>query len=456
MKSSARRAGLLRPLPVLVVCLLAQAGCDRVAVSLHKDEPSTEATPAQAGPGRPAKPSRPSPPSAAQLHEQRLEASDGAPFDHLGFSVAAYGDVVVSGARFADAANGAEDSGAVYVFRRGAAGWHEEAKLVPSDPVEHDRFGHAVALDGDTLVVGAHAHHELGRKAGSAYVFRFRRGAWRQEARLAAPEASRFGHAVGISGDRLVVGAPGGLVEGAAAGAVYVYRRQGSSWRREARLTAGDAREGHLFGLAVGISGDTVAAGAPGDDARGSLTGAAYVFRGEGRDWRQEAKLLPADAAALGELGKAIAIEGDTVVVGAEGAGHPRDVGQFSGAAYVFGRQGGSWKEQATLLAEDRKAADRFGNAVSIHGETIVAGAHFADPAGLGSGAAYLFRRVNDQWRQEAKLVPKEAAAGEEFGNAVAVHGDTIAVGALRGGAEGTAAGSVSVFERIGSSGRQP
>lgn len=454
MKSSARRTWRLRLFPFMTSCLLVQAGCDRVTVSLHRDESTPKATPAQAEPARPSRPASPSSPSSADLREQRLEASDGAPFDHLGFSVAAYGDVVVSGARFADVSG--EDSGAVYVFRRGSAGWHEEAKLSPSDPIEHDRFGHAVGLDGDTIVIGAHAHHELGRKQGAAYVFGFRRGVWRQEAKLAAPEAARFGHAVAISGDRLVVGAPGGLVEGATAGAVYVYRRQGSDWRRETRLTAGDAREGHLFGLAVGISGDSVAVGAPGDDARGSLTGAAYVFRGEGGSWRQEAKLLPADAAALGELGKAIAIDGDTVVVGAEGAGHPRDVGQFSGAAFVFGRQGGSWREKATLLAEDRKAADRFGNAVSIYGETIAVGSHFADPAGLNSGATYLFRRFGEQWRQESKLMPKEAAAGEEFGNAVAVHGGTIAAGALRGGPEGTATGSVSVFERVTAPGREP
>lgn len=439
MTSDARGTGRLFLIPLLTCGLLAACG-DRASVSPERSTP--EPAPAEARPATPARPSSPS----SDLREQRLEASDGAPFDHLGFSVAAQDGVIVSGARFADVAG--EDSGAVYVFRRGAAGWHEEAKLSPADAVEHDRFGHAVALDGDTVVIGAHAHHELGRKTGAAYVFRFRRGAWRQEARLAAPEASRFGHAVAISGDRVVVGAPGGLVDGATAGAVYVYRREGSSWRWEARLAAGDAKEGLLFGLAVGVSGDTVAVGAPGDDSRGSLTGAAYVFRNEEGRWRQEAKLLPAEAAALAELGKAIAVDGETVVVGAEGAGHPRDVGQFSGAAYVFGRREGAWHQAATLLAGDRKAADRFGNAVAIQGETVVVGSHFADPAGLNSGAVYVFRHLGEQWRQELKLMPKGAAAGEEFGNAVAVHGGTVAAGALRGGPEGTATGSVSVFER--------
>lgn len=446
-RSSARRNGRLFLLPILLCGLLQHSGC-RGEEKPDAEASLPDAAPAGAEPARPTSPASSAPPSPAGFREQRLEASDGAPFDHLGFSVAAHGDVVVAGARFADAP--AEDSGAVYVFRRGPGGWHEEAKLIPRDPVEHDRFGHAVAMDGDTIVVGAPAHHELGRKVGSVYVFRFRRGAWRQEAKLAAPEAARFGHAVAVSGGRLAVGAPGGRVGGATTGAVYVFRRQGSSWHRETRLTAADAREGHLFGLAVGISGDAAAVGAPGDDARGSLTGAAYVFRGDGGRWRQEAKLLAGDAAALAELGKAIAIDGDTVVVGAEGGG---DAGKFSGAAYVFERHDGTWRQQARLLAGDARAADRFGNAVAVHLDTIAVGAHFADPAGQGSGAAYSYRRLGERWRPEFKLVARGGAAGEEFGNAVAVHGGTIAVGALRGGPKSTAAGSVWVFERPASPG---
>ena len=153
------------------------------------------------------------------------------------------------------------------------------------------------------------------------------------------------------------------------------------------------------------------------------------------------------DAVALAEFGKAIAIDGDTVGVGADGAGDVLDVGKFSGAAYVFRREGAGWRQEARLLAEDRKAADRFGNAIAVQGDTVAVGAHFADPSGLNSGAAYVFRRRPGAWKQEIKLVPKGVAAGEEFGNAVALHGGTIVIGALRGGPLGTAAGSVSVFE---------
>lgn len=429
-----------RLLPLAVVTgLLVLWGC-------RPDNPS-EAEPAAESPRADLAPAPPPPaPPATSFREQRVVASDGAPFDHLGFSVTSGEGMVVAGARFADAPG--VDAGAVYVFRQGSEGWTEEAKLVAGDAVEHDRFGNAVGLDGDTLVVGAHAHHELGRRTGSAYVFRRdpRGNSWKQEARLAVPGSARFGHAAEVSGDRVIVGAPGDLVDGRPAGAAYVYLRQGSSWKQEARLTADDAEAHDLFGVAVALSGDTAVVGAAADDEMGSMTGAVYVFRREGGRWRQEAKLLPEDAASLQEFGKVVAIDGDTLVAGADGTGD-FEAGKFAGAAYVFARQAGGWRQQARLVASDRQAADRFGNAVAIHGGTIAVGAHFSDVNGEGSGAAYIYRLRNGQWRQEAKLVPRGGAAGEEFGNAVAVHGGTVAVGALRGGPGGTAAGAVSIFD---------
>ena len=393
------------------------------------------------------------PPSPA-LREHRLEPSGGEPFDHFGVAVAAGDRTVVAGARYADVAG--TDSGAAYVFRLAPGGWGEEAKLVPADALEHDRFGNAVGSDSDTIVVGAPGHHDLGRRVGSAYVFRRAGAAWRQEARLFVDGLARFGHAVAISGDRVVVGAPGDSVNDLPAGAVYVFRRDGSTWRREERLTAGDAEAGDLFGLSVGISAGTVVAGAPGDDERGSLTGAAYVFVREGGGWRQEAKLLAEDAAALGEFGKVVAIDGDAIVAGAEGASDVKPPGpsrgaatrsKFAGAAYAFRRGTDGWRQEAKLQAADRRPGDRFGCAVAVHRETIAVGAHFADPAGLGSGAAYLFRLRQAAWRQEAKLVRSGAEAGEEFGRAVAVYGGTVSVGALRGSGASRSAGSVFVFE---------
>ena len=152
------------------------------------------------------------------------------------------------------------------------------------------------------------------------------------------------------------------------------------------------------------------------------------------------------DGAANDDYGWSIAANNETVVVGARL--DDIDANDHQGSVYVFSRSASDWTLQQKLTAGDGEAEERFGESVAISGNTIVVGAHFADPAGLGSGAAYLFRRVEGQWRQQAKLAPNDGAAGEELGNAVAVDDGTIAAGALRGGPAGTAAGSVSVFEQ--------
>jgi hypothetical protein len=390
------------------------------------------------------------PPNQLPNHsETRLEAADKEPFDQLGYSLAIAGDTLVTGAHLDD--DRGLEAGAVYVFRRlgePKAGWVEEAKLHAGDAVELARFGNAVAASGELLIAGAHLDNRRGERAGAAYVFERRRSGWAQQARLAPRDGApgqHFGQVVGLDGEVAVVGAHGDAERGQAAGAAYVFRRAAGEWRQEAKLTADDAEVFDLFGMAVAIDGELAVVGANGEDERGRVAGAAYVFRRTASGWRQEAKLIAEDGTDLGELGKAVAISGDLVVTGADGS-HCA-AGKFCGAAYVFRHGEGGWRQEARLAASDAKAADRFGNAVAIRGETILVGAHFTDDAGVGSGSAYVFTRGPNGWVQTAKLTAANAAQGEEYGHATAVAGDTLVVGALRGGSEMTAAGMVYVYE---------
>lgn len=383
------------------------------------------------------------------LLETRLEAADKESFDQLGFSLAIDGDTLVAGAHLDD--DRGLEAGAVYVFRRRAgppAGWVEEAKLHAGDAAELVRFGNAVAASGERLIAGAHLDNRRGERAGAAYVFERRGGGWAQQTRLAPRDGApgqHFGQAVGLDGEVAIVGAHGDAERGKAAGAAYVFRRVAGEWRQEAKLTANDAEVFDLFGMAVAIHGELAVVGANGEDERGRVAGAAYVFRRTPSGWRQEAKLVADDGTDLGELGKAVAIHGDRVVAGADGS-HCA-AGKFCGAAYVFRRGDDGWRQEARLGASDAKAADRFGNAVAIRGDTILVGAHFTDDAGIGSGSAYVFTHGLEGWVQAAKLTAANAAQGEEYGNATAVSGDTLVVGALRGGGEVTAAGMVYVYE---------
>jgi len=271
--------------------------------------------------------------------------------------------------------------------------WARSGKFVSSDAASYDYFGRAVAVSGDTVVVGI-------PRSGSAYVFVRADGDWTQQAKLTASDAASddsFGQAVAISGDTIVVGAPRDDDNSQnESGSAYIFVRSAGDWNQQAKLTASDAARSDYFGQAVAISGDTVVVGAPYDDDNNQYdSGSAYIFVRSADDWNQQAKLTASDAAWEDNFGQAVAISGDTVVVGA-----PRDDdnNQYDrGSASVFKRSGNmQWVRTNTLTASsDAAANDNFGTCVAVSGENMVVGAPNADhDDGSDSGVAYAFSLV--------------------------------------------------------------
>ncbi len=354
-----------------------------------------------------------------------------------------------------------DDTGATYpVTIDPLVGAAETMKLVASDASADDRFAASVAISGDLAVVGAFDDDDGGTSSGSAYVFFRDQGgsdAWGQIKKLTASDddpGDFFGQAVAISGDIAVVGASLDDEEGSLAGAAYVFARdQGGpdAWGEVKKLTASDAAGGELFGRSVAISGDTILVGALG---AGAGPGTAYVFsrdQGGPDAWGEVAKLSAPDEAALGRFAASVALSGDTAVVG---AAQSNDAGNRSGSAYIFSRdQGGpdTWGEVKKLTASDAAAEDEFGYRVAIDGDTVVVGAHYDDDGGSGSGSAYVFLR--DQggpaaWGEVAKLTAPDAAELDFFGSSVSISGDLVLVGATRDDAAGLNSGSAYVFSR--------
>ncbi len=321
-----------------------------------------------------------------------------------------------------------------------------------SGPVDgFDRFGHSVAISGVTGVVGAPAHDGAGIDSGAAFVIdRAEDGTWTRGAELNASDGvfnDEFGSAIAIHDDTVVVGAVGEADGGFGSGAAYVFTRDGGGlWSEQAKLTAADAFSNDLFGDAVAVHGDTAMVGARGDGDAGTFSGSVYVFTREAGEWDEHSKLAPLDASAGDTFGGAVALDGDTVIVGAIATG---DAGQFSGSAYVFTRDGGGlWTQQAKLTASDAAANDFFGETVSINGDTVIVGATGDDDLGDRSGAAYVFTRTGTVWTEQAKLTASDAAGGEFFGGSVGVHADTAIVGAYLDDDGGFASGSAYVFSR--------
>jgi hypothetical protein len=386
--------------------------------------------------------------------QAKLTASDAAAGDYFGGSVSISGDTVVVGARFDDDAG--SNSGSAYVFQRTGTSWSQQAKLTGGDSGALGLLGTSVAIDGDTILAGATSAHN---PQGEAYVFVRSGTTWSQQTKLHSRGESfdRFGRFVDIDGDTAVVGSYQSNDAGFDnAGSAYIFVRSGTTWTRQAVLTASDAAAFDLFGENVAISGDTVVVGARNDDA-GTDSGSAYVFQRTGTTWTQQAKLTASDAAAGDIFGFSVSISGDTIVVGGHGNDDvcPSDIDCNSGSAYVFQRTGTTWTEQAKLTASDAAAGDFFGYSVAISGDTAVVGAFRDDGAcpldpSCNSGSAYVFHRTGTTWTQQAKLAASDAAAGDEFGISVSIDGNTAVVGARFG--DPFDRGSAYVFQRTGTS----
>ncbi|MCH8304486.1 MAG: choice-of-anchor D domain-containing protein, partial [Candidatus Marinimicrobia bacterium] len=364
-------------------------------------------------------------PAYAQINGFKITASDAAAFDEFGESVSISGDYAVVGTPFDD--DNGTNSGSAYIFKRTGESWTQEAKLLPSDAATDDFFGFSVSISGDYAVVGGQGDDDNGSGSGSAYVFKRTGTSWAQEDKLLPSDGAAsdfFGNSVSISGDYAVVGAFADDDNGSNSGSAYVFKRTGTSWAQEDKLLPSDGATGDEFGKSVSISGDYAVVGALKDDDNGSASGAAYVYKRAGTTWTQEAKLLPSDGAGADEFGVSVSISGDYAVVGSR---NDDDNGSSSGSAYLFKRTDTTWAQEAKLLPADGAAGDRFGVSVAISGDMAVVGAEADNDY---SGSAYLFKRTGTSWAQEAKLFVSDGAADDNFGVSVTISGGYTIVGA--------------------------
>lgn len=331
--------------------------------------------------------------------------------------------------------------GVVYVYRRGGdRTWREAAQLRASDAAAGDHFGHALAVQGNTLIVGATVP-DSGR--GAAYVFRKdRSGAWQQVAMLVASDgaaADGFGRAVALDGNVAMIAS---WAHRDGRGAVYVFRRDPASgaWSESAKLMGSDVEPNQWFGGAVALAGDVALIGAP---RLGQNAGAVYAFRrGATGTWQQEAKLVGSGVGQNSRFGSAIALAGDETLVGAPGHGG------FVGAVFQFRRDAGSgeWQEAATLVPFDGSRGTRFGTALAVLGDGVWVGAPGADGF---QGRVYVLDRDagSRSWLAARKLAGRDLERRDAFAEVLGGN-DAVAVVSLTRDDYG--AGTAMIFERDG------
>ena len=328
------------------------------------------------------------------------------------------------------------------MFVRTASGWTQQAKLTASDGAAGHVFGSAAAIDGGTAVVGAPSGF-FG--AGAAYVFVRTAGVWTEQAVLVSSNPSAlatFGSSVAVDGDTVVVGAPHPVGLSPTLGEACVFTRTGTTWTEQDSLQALDAEVGEWFGTSVSIAGDLALIGSSKDDDLGPDSGSAYVFLRSGSSWNQQAELLSGDGAAFDRFGSAVTIDATTAVVGAWGED---EVASGAGAAYVFTQLGTSWIQQAKLTASDGDTGDIFGGSLSLDGDTLLVGANIDE----GGGSAYVFRGAGAAWSEVKKLQASNGADGESYGYSVGVDGDIAVVGANLHAGVGTDSGAAYVYENV-------
>lgn len=353
----------------------------------------------------------------------------------------------------------------------------QQAYIKASNTDMFDQFGFALALAGDTLVVGANIEASSATgingdqtdnsdpNAGAAYVFVRDGTNWTQQAYLKASNTEsgdNFAY-VAADGDTIVVGASREAsgatgVNGdesdnsvANSGAAYVFVRNGTNWTQQAYLKASNTGADYRFGV-PSISGDTIAIGSVNEASNATgvngnqtninapKSGAVYIFVRSGTNWTQQAYIKASNSQSNDFFGFSVGLSGDTLVVGAYGEdsnGDPNnDTKSGSGAAYVFVRNGTNWTQQAYLKASNTAVNDIFGYSVAISGDTILVGAPDESSGlvrtnGNGAGAAYVFVRNGTNWTQQAFLKASNRGTGDGFGVSVSISGDIAVAGAL-------------------------
>lgn len=368
----------------------------------------------------------------------------------MGGAIAVDGDRMIVGAHLDDTA--ADNAGAVHIYDRSGGDWTRAATLTASDAAVLDAFGFSVGVSGDRVVVGAYLEDDLGTGAGAAYVFERQGTAWVQTQKLLAADGianDNFGHGVAISGNRIAVSAPKHDMPLSGAGAVYVFEHDGTAWVQTAKVTVSDPIGNHVVGFgsqAVALEADRLVVGAPEDGVLSlAKAGAVYVFDHDGAAWVETQKLVAPLREYGARFGNAVALHGDRILAGA----YAQDVlATASGAAHVFEWDGAAWSATALLSASDGQISDWFGFSVALHGRVALVGAYFDDDFGSTSGSAYVYVKSDTGWKQKAKLTASDASTGDWFGQAVAVGADYALAGAPRQDWPGRQdAGSVYAYE---------
>lgn len=325
-------------------------------------------------------------------------------------------------------------------------------KITASDGVTKDEFGYSVCASSDHLVVGA----PYADTDGAVYIYeKDSGGSWIQKQKILSPYShmysNDFGNAVSISGDYLAIGAVGNNEKGVLAGAVYVYKKDSDGiWGNEQMITASDGGVIEQFGYSLDLSGDVLVVGGdngslPGDDA-----GSVYVYSKDANGvWGNEQKLSGFARSNRDFFGLSVSTSGNQLVIGTPANDSS---GENSGCIYMYTMdENGLWGNPEMILPSDGNSGDYFGHSVSLSGKNLIVSAPGYDDDDATIGAVYAYEKsVNGVWINEQIITPYDKAEDVPYGASVSVSGDQFAVSSLGASYNGLRTGGVYVYEKDG------
>ncbi|MEN6489974.1 MAG: hypothetical protein ABFD66_14035 [Smithella sp.] len=336
-----------------------------------------------------------------------------------------------------------------------------EVKLV-GDPYNETDFGRSVALEGDLVAVGVGADGDN----GAVYLYKRNGQNYILEAKLECPDdptGAEFGRSVAIKGNMVIVGARFAQVadtdndgdideQDADAGAVYIFKKYGSKWHMEQKIIPPYPQPKSNFGRALAVQGDILIVTARKYDSDSENDGTAYAYIFRHGLWTYQTEIVPDfEPADEAYFGQSVALQGNLMAIGAR-----NDNPNKAGSLYVFRQTSTGWNQIARLTPKDGEKNDQYGFSVAIAGNTIAVGARRADldkgtKLETDEGAAYVYSVKGNIVELVTMLTASDAKAGDEFGQSIAMAGDVIAVGAPKTDIDQNAdQGAVYLFRRMG------
>jgi len=282
-------------------------------------------------------------------------------------------------------------AGAAYIFSRQENEWVFKAKLLAPDGNSRDYFGSSVALCNNYVAIGATGNDAQKENSGAVYIYSNQTGTWQFKQKLMDPNGNKddgFGNAVAMTTDQLIVGSYQNDEKAQNAGAVFIYRLTGAEWALTTKLLAPDGNAGDLFGYACAINHNYALIGAQQHNHNNQITGAAYLYQRIGNSWRLSQQFMPNPGTDNDFFGCSVALSDQFVAIGAYG---DDTKGSMAGAVWIYNLSNYQWIEWGKLTADKGMAKDYFGNAIALSNNTLVVGAYGNDFIGNTTGAVWIY-----------------------------------------------------------------